>query len=226
MFGQSWTAKTSVELAVGSSDVHLSVWADCRGAWGNLTWPEHPGSGDYLSELPANAVLFEDRLEGSAASWELKGLWHRAQNSSCVALPAESGNGALYFGNEGYCDFYNRQSCYQGVGWATTPPIAGVKKGAKLSFDSYRDLGAYDATWVEFFLAGRGTSAASDDRPRVWIQRDVQPTDKSWQHVEVELPYAWFYGMPVQIRFVADTRSGWEKRDHKGWVVDNVRLSL
>jgi hypothetical protein len=222
-------ATTSRTIRVGGAPiVDQSTYVSCPPYSGD-DWPDHPGAGQLLRAPARGLVLFADDGESDAIGWELIGLFRRTRGTPCLSPSAASGLGAFHYGDPNGCHYDHRPSTGSagsvGIGWMTSPPIAGVSEGAKLVFQSYRDVGGRDATTVVIFPEGQGSRVGDQTfQKTVWSRTGPQPSDGRWERVEIPLPPAWFYGRPLQIRFAVETRDAFEHRGKRGWAIDDVTI--
>lgn len=205
-----------------------SLWISCPSD-GNPDFPVHPGPGQFTSGLPQGTPLLQDDAEGTAVPWELIGVWHRVTSSPCVTPSAAAGVGAFWYGDPNGCNCDHRPTSGNGgsigIGWMTSPPLAGLQQGATIEFDSYRDIGGRDETNVIIFPQGQGSRVNDETfQTKVWGRTGPMASDRGWEHVTITLPWAWYYGQTVQVRFAVHTYEAFDHRDQKGWLVDNVKI--
>ncbi|MDB5216736.1 MAG: hypothetical protein JWO86_4663, partial [Myxococcaceae bacterium] len=227
---QPWTSTTSRTMTVATTPIDdQSLWISCPSN-GNADFPVHPGPGQFMSGLPQGTPLLQDDAEGTAVAWELSGLWHRVASTPCVTPSAAAGVGAFWYGDPNGCNYDHRPTFSGtgsiGIGWMTSPALAGLQQGSTIEFDSYRDIGGRDETNVIIFPQGQGSHVNDDTfQTKVWARSGPVASDRGWEHVTITLPWAWYYGQPVQVRFAVETYEAFDHRDQKGWLVDNVKIS-
>jgi hypothetical protein len=205
-----------VDKPVDMSDIYV----ECAPYSGD-DWPDYPGEGPYLASLAPGTLLFSDDFEGDSSAWAPNGLWHQVAHTSCISQGPLTG--MFHYGDENYCDIYNRKESWNQAGTILSPPIAGAAQGSKLTFDSYRDFDgdANDQTRVEILPQG---FTEYTQPTLVWETDGRDANDRKWQHIEITLPYAYFYSSNIQLRFFVTTQSSWNSKS-TGWFVDNVQLT-
>ena len=177
----------------GSAAITVTVTVTCSGAGG----------------------LDED-FESGLGSWTAASLWHLVASSSCATPGYSSPVGAVYYGQDGDCDYDTGSAT---TGDLVSPPISGIEAGSTLSFDYFRQVESsvndpYDRTEVAVAAAGGGSWTT------LWSKSSLDASENAWT-ASGALSLAAFAGQSIQVRFrfdsVDDSFNGFT-----GWLIDDV----
>jgi hypothetical protein len=160
-------------------------------------------------------VVFSDNLEGSVDGWTASGLWHLANNTSCVAPGYSSATHSFYYGQETTCNYSTGLS---NTGTLTSPAISGLNASATLTFSYWRQVesynGAYDKTYVQVSYDGGLTWLT------VWSKDSRNASENTWTLASVPLSPT---NATMRVRFVLDTVDSFANTYH-GWLIDDVTV--
>ncbi|MEM7582961.1 MAG: hypothetical protein AAF560_06250, partial [Acidobacteriota bacterium] len=175
---------------------------------------------DTVVATVVDCAGFQEDFESDGHGWTTSGLWHRVDATPCVAPPAASGSGAMYYGSEAACGV---ETGRRGLGDLVSPPIAVGEGQQVLSFDYFlgpapkTTLGQVevavrvaDGEWVpRWAMKLRDLEAAGwQASPSIFLGFENAPPDASFQ-----------------LRFRFETFSlAAQSELYRGWLIDNVQV--
>lgn len=170
--------------------------------------------------------------------WTTTGLWHRTNQvmylGADLVLP-DPANHAVYYGqspmNTPPPPKYNYDVPGTTAGFLTSPaiPLVAADKGkfVAIRFDHWREVesyaGEFDRTYVELSF---GTATAWGAWTRVWAKDSRDPSEKSWQTVNLLTTVA----VPTDVTRMR-IRFGFDSADPTanqfvGWLIDCVEVGV
>ncbi len=165
---------------------------------------------------PGTPGDFSEDVENGENGWTLDpaGLWHIAENSSCIPPGYSSPTHAWYYGQEGDCDYSTGSRTY---GSLISPTISGITAQSALFFVYYReveDTSGYDITKVE----ASGDNGASWNQ--VWYKDGGDPSPEVWVEAG-PVSLSDFAGEDILLRFTFDSTDDYYN-SYAGWGVDDI----
>ena len=126
------------------------------------------------------STYFLDNLEGNTSGWSASGLWHLADNTTCVSPGYASQSHAFYYGQDSKCN-YDTGSATSAL---TSGVISGLPSGVTLSFSYWRQVefygnGSFDKTYVQVSYNG-GLSWNA-----IWSEDSTKTSENAWTSASV-----------------------------------------
>jgi tetratricopeptide (TPR) repeat protein len=176
----------------GSQSINLTVTSGCTG--GGL----------------------DEDFESGTGSWSTSGLWHLVSSSSCASPGHASPVSAMYYGQDGDCDFATGSRT---SGDLISPEISGITADSTLSFSYFREVEeepAFEVDKTTVAVQITGTTTWSN----LWSRNSTDPSQASWTDSGA-ISLAAYAGETIRIRFQFDSDDDFANR-FTGWLIDDV----